>query len=101
MQNFHGSNIACSFEINRASEHTTSGRVMYVIPFSLGPIGSKNSLNCIQITDSEYVAIMTSICARVSSSVWDSMENGNFIGCVHSVGVPRPVNLNNATTNVS
>ncbi|VDK58895.1 unnamed protein product [Anisakis simplex] len=75
------------------------GRVMYVIPFSLGPIGSKNSLNCIQITDSEYVAIMTSICARVSSSVWDSMENGNFIGCVHSVGVPRPVNLNNATTN--
>uniref|UniRef100_A0A0M3ITL4 PEPCK_N domain-containing protein n=1 Tax=Ascaris lumbricoides TaxID=6252 RepID=A0A0M3ITL4_ASCLU len=67
-----------------------TGRVMYVIPFSLGPIGAVDSFNGIQLTDSPYVALMTSICARVSASVWDSIEGDRFIRCIHSVGVQRP-----------
>ncbi|CAD6196417.1 unnamed protein product [Caenorhabditis auriculariae] len=67
------------------------GRTMYVIPFSMGPIGGRFSKNAVQLTDSPYVVINMRVVARVSSSVWDAIGNGDFVKCVHSVGVPRPV----------
>ncbi|CAJ0606709.1 unnamed protein product [Cylicocyclus nassatus] len=67
------------------------GRVMYVIPFSLGPIGGQYSINAVQITDSAYVVLNMRIIARVSSSIWDAIGQSDFVRCVHSIGRPRPV----------
>uniref|UniRef100_A0A7E4WCG3 Phosphoenolpyruvate carboxykinase [GTP] n=1 Tax=Panagrellus redivivus TaxID=6233 RepID=A0A7E4WCG3_PANRE len=66
------------------------GRMMYVLPFSMGPIGCQFSKNCVQLTDSPYVVLVTRIMARVSPAVLDAIGDGDFVKCIHSVGVPRP-----------
>jgi len=68
------------------------GRVMYVIPFSMGPIGGSLSKPGVQLTDFNYVVLSMRVMTRVSSLVYDAIRNGDeFVQCVHSIGAPRPI----------
>ena len=65
------------------------GRTLYVLPFSMGPMGSPISRLGVQITDSPYVALSLHMMVRVSDAVWTELSAGrSWVKCLHSVGAP-------------